>query len=178
MTTQPLDMRATGRVARHIVATDSELTNDPYILNVTGMTNEREYMASGTVLWDHGRDTRRQRIPIARCLRLDADSGLLRATTLFAEDPFSLDLYDKLTARPPILNTWSLYALPVQLAAARTSTGKIFVEKWSLIEYSLTPTPADSSCVTESFADTITATPQAQAPLPLHGGVLGSLLSF
>jgi Caudovirus prohead serine protease len=121
-----------------------------------------EYEQDRVVLWEHGLDKARGRVPIGRNLWIKPtpDRRGLIAKTEFADDEFSRGLHD--LYRDGFLRGWSIYGTPqggkamtgpptaAELKARpELSRCKTVYRSVLLREYSATPTPGNADCLTE-----------------------------
>jgi hypothetical protein len=109
-----------------------------------------------SVLWNHGKDPIRGAVPIGtgwvKVRRAERD---MLGKTVFGRDKFSDDLFDQCEALT--CRGWSIQAA-VREASPPTKTEirarpeledcETIYRKWDLIEYSATPTPGNSDCLT------------------------------
>ncbi len=75
------------------------------------------YQSNPVVLWEHGKDPTRGRVPIGRNLWINRRGGKLVAKTEFAKDDYSQSLFD--LYREGFLRGWSIFALPDPKRASR-----------------------------------------------------------
>lgn len=84
------------------------------VIDPAGM-DLRAFRENPVVLWEHGKDPTRGRLPIGRNLWIKArksGNGELLAKTVFAKDDYSQNLYEMY--RDGMLRGWSIHALPDQ----------------------------------------------------------------
>ena len=109
-----------------------------------------------SVLWNHGKDPIRGTVPIgkgwAKARQFEKD---IVGKTAFARDKFSDDLFDRYEAGE--CRGWSIQAAvkeaspptPAEIRARpELEDCEMIYRKWDLIEYSATPTPGNSDCLT------------------------------
>jgi hypothetical protein len=109
-----------------------------------------------SVLWQHGKDPIRGAVPIGngwvKARRAERD---MLGKTVFARDKFSDDLFDRCEAGD--CRGWSIQASASEAspptkaeirARPELETCRTIYRKWDLLEYSATPTPGNSDCLT------------------------------
>ncbi len=109
-----------------------------------------------SVLWNHGQDPIRGTVPIGKgWVKVRATEGDILGKTTFGKDKFSQDLFE--CYKDESIRGWSIKA-GVHEASPPTDKEirsrpeladcEMVYRKWDLIEYSATPTPGNSDCLT------------------------------
>ncbi len=133
-----------------------------------------------SVLWNHGLDPIRGTVPIgagwAKVRRSERD---MLGKTSFAKDDFSSQLFD--SYKDGTLRGWSIKA-GVHEASPPTQEEirsrpeleecETIYRKWDLIEFSATPTPGNSDCLTMLVSRGLITAPEGFVPTKLEYGPL------
>lgn len=138
--------------------TTASLDSFGTVVDPNGM-DRSEYERNKVVLWEHGKDAVRGRVPIGRCswIKPRRDKGDVIAKTVFADDDFSRGVFG--LYRDGALKGWSVYGLPVQVSpptkeeiARRPELErcKAIYRRWVLKEYSGVAIPGNLDAVTEA----------------------------
>ncbi len=109
-----------------------------------------------SVLWNHGQDPIRGTVPIGRgWVKVRASEGDILGKTTFGKDKFTQELFE--CYKDESIRGWSIKA-GVHEASPPTKEEirsrpeldgcEMIYRKWDLIEYSATPTPGNSDCLT------------------------------
>lgn len=119
-----------------------------------------EFKACPTVLWEHGKDPTRGRVPIGKCVGIQAvkaRNGSIVARTQFAKDDYSMLLFDMY--RDETLRGWSIFALPNESKSGPPTRAEIrarpdledcecVYRAWKLKEYSGVAVPGNPETLT------------------------------
>ena len=127
-----------------------------------GMRQQRFERNNRLVLWNHGEDAVRGKVPIGRSawVRYRKDRDDLLAKTVFAKDEFSRGLFD--LYRENVLRAWSVNGRPVDAPGTTGpptadelrkrpdwSRARTVYRAWDLSEYSAVAFPGNLDAVTE-----------------------------
>jgi hypothetical protein len=83
----------------------------------------RAFRNSPCVLWEHGRDPTRGRLPIGTSTRQDQSRSAIIATTQFGTDSYSDNLYGMY--REGMLRGWSVFVIPDPKQTSRATRAEI-----------------------------------------------------
>ncbi len=139
---------------------------DPLGCNVTHFNKTR------SVLWQHGQDPIRGTVPIGSgWVKVRRSEGDMLGKTSFAKDDFSSQLFD--AYKEGTIRGWSIKAA-VQEASPPTKEEirsrpdlegcEMVYRKWDLIEYSATPTPGNSDCLSLLVSRGLITPPEGYEP--------------
>ncbi len=152
------------------------------VVDPAGM-DRSDYERTKVVLWEHGLDPVRGRVPIGRnaWLKSEPGRGLILAKTVFADDDFSRGLFE--LYRDCVLKGWSVYGPSLQASpptkeeiAKRPDLKrcKRIYRRWKLQEYSAVAIPGNLDAVTEACSrgvwlpSVIRTMVQDRAPAPIE----------
>lgn len=125
-----------------------------------------------SVLWQHGLDPIRTTVPIGQgWVKVRKAEGDMIGETTFRGDKFSQDLFD--AYEDGSIRGWSIKAgvrehsppTKAEIRARPDLEGcETIYRKWDLIEYSATPTPGNSDCLTLMVARGLITAPEGFVP--------------
>lgn len=123
----------------------------------------RSFRNAPAVLWEHGQDPTRGRVPVAHCSSIKYRSGEddILAVSQFKSDPYSQEIFNDYA--DGTLTAWSLDFLPDQGAASRPtseelrsrpdwSAAKTVYRKWELTGYSAVSYPGNPEALSVAIA--------------------------
>lgn len=134
------------------------------VVDPAGM-DKADFLKNPVVLWEHGLDRVRGRVPIGRSAWLKPAKGgtVTLAKTIFADDEFSRGLFDLYKDR--VLRGWSIYGRPSKApgkvgpptaaelrARPELADCKTVYRSWTLFEYSAVSVPANADALTEAVS--------------------------
>jgi hypothetical protein len=146
-----------------------------------------EYRANPVVLWEHGQEPVRGKLPIARngWIRIEKDGlGRLMARTDFRDDEFSRMLYDAYVDGG--LRGWSIRAIPVEFGRPTREEIRsrpeledgcdVVYRRSTLVEYSATCLPSNPETLTTLVERGLWLPDAARAMLESSGMASGGAL--
>lgn len=130
-----------NRTIIHYISTKTE---DRYgeIMNPKGCDAE-EFLKNPVVFFAH----RSNELPIGKCEQLQIKENGIIAKTKFYDSEFANDIF-KMNAEG-FLNSWSIGFTMMEPPEIRE--GKVYINKWKLLEYSSVPIPANPECNNLNF---------------------------
>lgn len=112
------------------------------VVNPQGM-DDTDFVKGRTVLFNHDFDK-----PCAKNLWLKKETDGVLAKTVFGSTDFANDIYT--LNLEGIINSWSIgFIIPDDQNACHydSASGKFFIEKWNLYEYSNVSVPMNADCI-------------------------------
>ena len=129
------------------------------VVDPAGM-DRSDYLRNPVVLWDHGKDKARGKVPIGKNAWMKArGKTAVLAKTVFADDEFSRGLFA--LYRDGFLSAWSINGLPTNVGPPTPAeiqarpvlrSAKLIYRSWKLTEYSAVPVPGNADCLTEEVS--------------------------
>lgn len=137
------------------------------------------YRKNPVVLWEHGKDPTRGRLPIGRNLWINRGNNKLVARTEFARDDYSQTLFE--LYRDGALRGWSIFAIPNEKASGKPTRAEIAARSelaecetiyraCELGEYSAVAVPGNAETLTLMTARGIWVPDEARGIVMQPGG--------
>ncbi|MBE2256577.1 MAG: HK97 family phage prohead protease [Ignavibacteria bacterium] len=125
-----------NRTIIHYISTKTEDRNGE-IMNPKGCDAE-EFLKNPVVFFAH----RSNELPIGKCELLEIKETGIIAKTKFYDSEFAREIFKMNTEG--FLNSWSIGFTITEPPEIRE--GKVYINKWKLLEYSSVPIPANPEC--------------------------------
>jgi HK97 family phage prohead protease len=120
------------------------------------------FLKNPVVLWAH----EHRSLPIGRVTSLGREGEALKAEVVFAETPFSREVYGLYASG--FLKAWSVGFLPLEWEVLEDEAGRFkgyHVRSWELVELSAVPVPANPEALTEALVKGLVGEPALRKSL-------------